>query len=151
MTSFDHSLPMILHRTLDSVMPEFRELFSRFNLTEQQWRILRVLWNSKKVTSADLSARTLLPAPSLVGIIDRLEKKGLVGRLRSAEDRRVVYVMATAEGRKLGSKVAPFVEDINKRVVTSVSDEEWDAMEKKPLRKISAYMNAGELDHVENA
>ena len=38
--SFDQSLPMILHRTLDAVMPDYRELFARYNLTEQQWRVL---------------------------------------------------------------------------------------------------------------
>ena len=86
--SFDQSLPMILHRTLDAVMPDYRELFARYNLTEQQWRVLRVLWSSKKVTSVELSNRTLIPAPSLVGVRDRLEKKGLVTRVRSEEDRR---------------------------------------------------------------
>ena len=61
---FDNSLPMILHCTLDAAMPDYRELFARYNLTEQQWR---VLWSSKKVTSVELSSRTLIPAPSLVG------------------------------------------------------------------------------------
>ena len=67
MTSFDESLPMLLNRTLDGVLPAFRELFARYNVTEQQWRVLRVLWSAPKVTSAEISARTLLPAPSLVG------------------------------------------------------------------------------------
>ena len=136
MTPFDQSLPMILHRTLDLVMPRYRELFTKYDLTEQQWRVLRVLWATQRVTVANLSSRTLLPAPSLVGIIDRLEKKGLVTRLRSVEDRRVVFVVATAQGRSLGKEVAPQVDAINDTLRKSVTASEWQAME-TTLAKIS--------------
>ena len=135
--SFDQSLPMILHRTLDAVMPDYRELFARYNLTEQQWRVLRVLWSSKKVTSVELSNRTLIPAPSLVGVLDRLEKKGLVTRVRSEEDRRAVFVVATAQGQALEEEVSPQVAEIDRQLRASVTAEEWRMME-QVLEKISA-------------
>jgi DNA-binding MarR family transcriptional regulator len=43
---FTRSLPMMLYRTLDTVMPRFRSIFNEFGLTEQQWRVLRVLWET---------------------------------------------------------------------------------------------------------
>ena len=135
MTGFDHTLPMLLHRTLDSVMPAFRDLFAKYNLTDQQWRVLRILWEDEKVTSAELSARSLIPAPSLVGIIDRLERRKLVARMRSLEDRRIVYVVATEKGRSLGGEVMPYVEDINRRISACLSPAEWQAME-QALSKI---------------
>ena len=147
MTSFDQSLPMILHRALDDVMPEFRDLFARYDLTEQQWRVLRVLWTSKKVTSAELSSRTLLPSPSLVGIIDRLEKKQLVARVRSVEDRRVVYVVATAKGRSLESEVTPRVAEIDASLRARVTLTEWKEME-RILARISGQMNQSEVKDV---
>ncbi|MCJ8310034.1 MAG: MarR family transcriptional regulator [Rhizobiaceae bacterium] len=134
--SFDQSLPMILHRTLDAVMPDYRELFARYNLTEQQWRVLRVLWSSKKVTSVELSNRTLIPAPSLVGVLDRLEKKDLVTRVRSVEDRRAVFVVATAQGQALDEEVSPQVAEIDRQLRASVTAEEWRMME-QVLEKIS--------------
>ena len=134
--SFDDSLPMILHRTLDATMPDYRELFARYNLTEQQWRVLRVLWSSKKVTSVELSGRTLIPAPSLVGVIDRLEKKGFVTRVRSVEDRRAVYVVATVQGRALEEEVSPQVRQIDENLRASVTAEEWQVMQ-RVLEKIS--------------
>lgn len=140
MLSFDDSLPMILHRSLDAVMPPYRELFKRFDLTEQQWRVLRVLWSSERVTSAELAERTLLLQPSLVGIIDRLEKKGLVSRVRSVTDRRVVYVVASTKGRSLQKKVLPEVELIDKRLRGAVSDDEWKVMQ-QTLVQISEAMN----------
>ena len=134
--SFDQSLPMILNRALDATMPDYRELFARYQLTEQQWRVLRVLWSAKKVTSVELSSRTLLPAPSLVGILDRLEKKGLVSRVRSVEDRRAVFVIATAKGRELEAQVSPLVSEIDQKLRARVTPEEWLMME-RVLQKIS--------------
>jgi homoprotocatechuate degradation regulator HpaR len=131
---------MILHRALDGIMPGYRDLFARYNLTEQQWRVMRVLWSEKKVTSAELSARTLLPAPSLVGIVDRLEKKHLVSRLRSVEDRRAVYILATDKGRALEAEVTPKVSEIDQRLRASVTQREWAAME-QTLDKISKKLN----------
>lgn len=139
--SFDNSLPMILHRTLDATMPDYRELFARYNLTEQQWRVLRVLWSSQQVTSVELSNRTLIPAPSLVGIIDRLERKDLVTRVRSVEDRRAVFVVATAKGTALEEEVSPQVAEIDQRLRASVTAEEWLMME-QVLEKISAGASA---------
>jgi len=72
---FTTSLPMLLNRSLDAIMPPYRDLFQEFGVTEQQWRVLRVLWEQKHLTSAQISILTLLPSPSLVGILDRLEKK----------------------------------------------------------------------------
>jgi len=131
---------MILHRALDGVMPEYRELFAQFGLTEQQWRVMRVLWTTKKVTSADLSSRTLLPSPSLVGIIDRLEKKGFVSRMRSVEDRRVVFVIATPRGRALEDDVTPLVNEIDACLRASVTEKQWLQME-ETLKAIAARMS----------
>lgn len=140
MLAFDESLPMILYRTLDAVMPAYRELFARHGLTEQQWRVLRVIWTSDNVTSSRLSEHTLLSPPSLVNIIDRLEKKGIVARIRSVEDRREIYVVATARGRALQEIVTPQVSAIHERLRASVSDEEWDALQ-SALLKIATHMD----------
>jgi len=75
MPKFLDSLPMILSRSLDRVMPSYRRLFQANDLTDQQWRVLRALWEKQHLTSAQISQITLLPPPSLVGILDRLEKK----------------------------------------------------------------------------
>ena len=60
MPAFRETLPMLLNITLDQVMPVYRDLFARHGLTEQQWRILRVLWSEGAVTTTHLSRQTLL-------------------------------------------------------------------------------------------
>ena len=126
--SFDDSLPMALLRAREATMRLFRPLLSDHDLTEQQWRVLRVLWSENKVTAADLSRQTLLSAPSLVGILDRLENKQLIARVRSTTDRREVYIVTTNQGRKLREKILPSVGQIHEEIRSRVSQEEWDVM-----------------------
>jgi len=103
--------------------------------------VLRVIWTSDNVTSARLSERTLLSAPSLVNIIDRLEGKGLVSRVRSADDRRQYYVVATKAGQQLQLEVTPQVVAIQAQIQACVSQKEWDALG-DILQKITLGMAA---------
>ena len=128
MQEFSHSLPMMLYRTLDAVMPRFRQIFSEFGLTEQQWRVLRVLWQHEQIAFRDLADLTLIPPPSLVGVVDRLTKSGLARRRRSISDRRNVFVQATSKGQALEAKVRPRVDKAYAELRSSVNAKTWDAL-----------------------
>ena len=123
---FSHSLPMALHRTLDAVMPRFRKIFNEFGLTEQQWRVLRVLWDLEALTLNRLAALTLIPAPSLVGIVDRLERAELVTRQRSEADRRKVNVVLTSQGAALEDEIMPRVASAYADLKQAVDPETWE-------------------------
>ncbi|NOR35222.1 MAG: MarR family transcriptional regulator [Woeseiaceae bacterium] len=122
---FTRSLPMMLYRTLDAVMPRFRKIFNDFGLTEQQWRVLRVLWETDDVTIKDLADFTLIAAPSLVGIVDRLERDGLVTRQRSTTDRRKVNVLVTTAGSELEDRIMPRVASAYVELKQSVDADTW--------------------------
>ena len=122
---FTRSLPMMLYRTLDAVMPRFRKIFNDFGLTEQQWRVLRVLWETDDVTIKDLADLTLIAAPSLVGIVDRLERDGLVTRQRSTTDRRKVNVLVTTAGSELEDRIMPRVASAYVELKQSVDADTW--------------------------
>ena len=92
---------MMLYRTLDSIMPSFRQIFLEFGITEQQWRVLRVLWENNGCNLQSLAQATLISSPSLVGVVDRLERVDLVERRRSEIDRRVVNIFVTNQGEAL--------------------------------------------------
>lgn len=125
MQAFSRSLPMMLYSALDAVMPRFRKIFKKFGLTEQQWRVLRVLWEVDQIPFHTLAQITLIPPPSLVGIIDRLTASELVGRRRSETDRRVVYVSATASGQKLENKVRAEVDRVYTDLRGSIEPAVW--------------------------
>jgi homoprotocatechuate degradation regulator HpaR len=125
---FTRSLPMMLYQTLDAVMPRFRRIFNDFGLTEQQWRVLRVLWETDHTTIMALSEATLLPAPSLIGIVDRLERDELVNRQRSEVDRRKVNVVLTSQGAALEGEIMPRVASAYAELKQSVDAETWSAV-----------------------
>jgi homoprotocatechuate degradation regulator HpaR len=134
---FSGSLPMTLYRTLDAVMPRFRKIFNDFGLTEQQWRVLRVLWEYEAVTINRLAELTLIPAPSLVGVVDRLERDELVTRQRSQADRRKVNVVLIARGVELEDQVMPRVAKTYAELKQSVDPHTWDTV-LEGLQEISA-------------
>ncbi len=126
--SFSRSLPMLLYRALDAVMPRFRHIFNEFGLTEQQWRVLRVLWEGDGIAFRELSDITLIPAPSLVGVVDRLANQGLVARQRSESDRRNVFVYATEQGRELHRRVRPRVDEAYAELRASIDAQDWQRL-----------------------
>jgi len=137
---FSQSLPMMLYQALDEILPKFRCIFNDYGLTEQQWRILRVLWEHKRIALGKLSEVTLIPPPSLVGIVDRLEKAELISRHRSKKDRRIIYISATQKGRDLEAEVMPRVLDTYNQIKEPFSQDEWSQLIGS-LKKISANVN----------
>jgi homoprotocatechuate degradation regulator HpaR len=125
---FNKSLPMMLHRTLDAVIPKYRAVFKEHDISEQQWRILRVLWEVPSCTSAELARVTLLPSPSMVGIIDRMMKKSLVLRDRSEDDRRIVHLSLTDKGRQLQNELMPQIDAIYDTMIKQCDADAWQTM-----------------------
>lgn len=125
MPKFLDSLPMILSRSLDRVMPSYRRLFQANDLTDQQWRVLRALWEKQHLTSAQISQITLLPPPSLVGILDRFKKKNLIGCLRSNEDHRHVNIIPTQKGRAFMEHMMPTADRFRADLPRRVTAAEW--------------------------
>lgn len=145
MLTFEQSLPMLLYQALDRVLPRFRAIFKQFGLTEPQWRVLRTLWERDRVALSELASITLIPAPSLVGVVDRLSRDGLVERHRSETDRRVVWIQATGRGSALEAEVRPLVEQVYAELEASVDPALWAQL----LSSLSAFshdaVNTGQL------
>lgn len=119
---------MMLYRTLDAVMPEFRAIFAEFELTEPQWRVLRVLWEHDGASVLELARVTLVAAPSLVGVLDRLQQAELIERRAGETDRRNVHVFLRPRGRALEKRVRPMVEAAYARLERALTQAEWRAL-----------------------
>ena len=86
-----------------------RTVAEQYGLTGSQLLVLKMLEPKGKVSLSELSDRIRAKNSTVTGIIDRMERDGLVGRRRSEDDRRVVYLELTAKGRKLAgdAKIDP--------------------------------------------
>jgi DNA-binding MarR family transcriptional regulator len=97
-----------LWRTYDRLRALEDELFARFELTAQQYNVLRLLRASRpeSVPTLSLVDRLVSRAPDVTRMVDRLEQRGYVSRERVPGDRRVVRVAITEAGMKLLEEIA---------------------------------------------
>ena len=95
------SLTIALLQAREAAMAHFRPIVKRHNLTEQQWRIVRILAENPSMDFHDLAFRACILRPSLTGILTRMERDGLVLRLKPVNDQRKLYVSLTPAGLKL--------------------------------------------------
>jgi homoprotocatechuate degradation regulator HpaR len=79
-------------------------------LSDQQWRVLRVLGEHGTVETGRVAREAFILGPSLTGVLARMERDGLVRRERDPEDQRRTVIEATAKGRKLALKLSYTVE-----------------------------------------
>ena len=89
----------------------FRPVLADNDLTEQQWRILRVIDTKGSIDFSTLSKETCILSPSLTGIISRLEKQGLVTKQKSAHDGRQFYIHMTDKAAALVEQLRPQIEE----------------------------------------
>jgi DNA-binding MarR family transcriptional regulator len=101
--SLEQEVFLNLWRTYDRLRALEEELFSRYELTPQQYNALRLLSGEhpRKVRTLDLAGRLVSRAPDITRLLDKLEQRGLIERDRPADNRRVVHVGITPAGRAL--------------------------------------------------
>lgn len=91
-------------------MAFFRPILNAQGLTEQQWRVIRVLHERDEIESRTLADVAGILPPSLTGILSRLEGHGLVRRRKDAADQRRLYVSLTARGAARFREISVLVE-----------------------------------------
>lgn len=102
-TSFVHrNLPRLLLEAREAVMLHTRPSLREHGLSDQQWRVLRVLGEhaheSGGVETGRVATEAFLLGPSLTGVLARMERDGLIERQRCPQDARRTVVRATALG-----------------------------------------------------
>ena len=108
----ERSLPIALLRAREVVMVRFRPIVAAHDLTEQQWRVLRVLAEQSPIDATDLAEQATVLAPSLTRIIKSLEDRHLIMRVRDEVDRRRLVLSITPGGIALIRDVAPSSHEI---------------------------------------
>lgn len=114
-----------LLRTNDQFQNRFGRLFREFGLTSSQYNVLRILrGEGKPMPCQEIADRMIQVVPAMTGLLDRLEKQGLITRERSSEDRRVVYVELAEKARELLSQMDDPVSDLHKRLIGHLTSAE---------------------------
>ncbi|MGV1044490.1 homoprotocatechuate degradation operon regulator HpaR [Limnohabitans sp.] len=102
-TPFVHrNLPRLLLEAREAVIAHTRPSLRQHGLSDQQWRVLRVLGEhadeAAGVETGRVAREAYLLGPSLTGVLARMERDGLIDRARCPQDARRTVVRATAAG-----------------------------------------------------
>jgi DNA-binding MarR family transcriptional regulator len=121
---------LALWRTYDRLRAIEDDLFARFDLTAQQYNLLRLLRAShpKPVPTLALAERLVSRAPDVTRMLDKLEERKLLTRRRSEKDRRAVLVAISGRGRGLLDEIADPLRECHERQLGHMSGAELKSL-----------------------
>jgi DNA-binding MarR family transcriptional regulator len=126
----EDSIGFLMKRVLASIVAHAELKLEPQDLTHAQWQPLFKLSKapSQGMTVAELARELQTDAGATTRLLDRLEKKDLCRRVRSTEDRRVVMVELTPEGKALADLVPGVLSEVLNAHLAGFSKTEWQAL-----------------------
>lgn len=131
-------------RVMAAMRARFGAQLATSGLTFPQWLVLKTLARDGRRTVRELADVLQVTPANITGIVDRMERDGLVTRSKSAEDRRVVYVRLTERGHEKTVEVKGCG-----RAVLAGLFEGWSERDVEELRRLLAQVRLGPDDAVD--
>lgn len=128
MRQFKRSLPMTLLIAREAVMSEFIPVLRKYELSAQQWRVLRVLMECDEIDAKELAELSYLQKPSLSRILTNMDNRGLLNRKIDSHDQRRSLISITGKGKKLFNTVSPYNESRYEHIEKVVGIKKLDKL-----------------------
>ncbi len=100
----ENQLCFPLYACAKEVIRQYRKPLEDLNLTYTQYIVMMVLWEFGGMTEGDLGEKVRLDSGTLTPLLKRLEKQGLIERIRLASNERKLFLQLTEEGKALKQK-----------------------------------------------
>jgi DNA-binding MarR family transcriptional regulator len=133
----NESLGFLIKRAMATLSAAIDQQLAPYDLTHPQFSILMMLNERNCSTAAELARETCGDTGAMTRMLDRLEAKGIVRRVRSVADRRVVNIELTAAGRVFAEKMPIVAINVLNHYLQDFQPQELDQM-KQLLRRLIA-------------
>jgi DNA-binding MarR family transcriptional regulator len=143
--SYELRVLQSLRRIIRAVEIHSRKLAQNYQITGPQLVCLLVLLEEGPLLGTRLARKVYLSPSTVVGIVDRLEEKGLATRDRSPSDRRQVQVSITDKGRKVVAQVPSPLQDKFSDALKNLPELEQVSIA-LALEKVVELMEADRID-----
>lgn len=143
--SYDLRVLQSLRRIIRAVEIHSRKLAQNYQITGPQLGCLLATREFGPLTTTGLAHQVYLSPSTVVGIVDRLEEKGMVIRRRSREDRRQVHICLTEEGQNLAAKAPSLLQDTLAEALNRLPELEQVSIT-LALEKVVDLMEAGKIE-----
>jgi homoprotocatechuate degradation regulator HpaR len=134
------SLPITLLRAREAVMSHFRPMLAKHDVTEQQWRVIRVLYEAGTLDASEVAERAFILAPSLTRMIRSLEERGFISKHKDKSDGRRVLLRIAPAGETIIRAVMPDSRKIYQDLETRFGRERMDIL-LELLDELTTYRN----------
>jgi DNA-binding MarR family transcriptional regulator len=117
-------------RTADGIHRRYNEVIEPFGITFQQHNVLRIVRgaNAEGIATTSIAERMIEQSPGLTRLLDRLEEKKLVTRVRSTQDRRVVRCHFTKAGAALLQQMEEPLREAEQTLMKAMPTEKLSAL-----------------------
>jgi DNA-binding MarR family transcriptional regulator len=115
----------LLFQLMLNMRREVDARMAQHGLTDAQWKPLWRLKQAGGGTALELSREMCVDAGAMTRMLDRLEAKGLIERVRSETDRRVVNLRLTPEGEAVAEHIPHVLAAVNNHFLRGFSRQEW--------------------------
>ncbi len=122
------SVTLALLEAREALMTHFRPALNDVGLTEQQWRIIRILAQFDELESTHLAEKACILKPSLTGIIRRLTEMNLVVRRRGDSDQRFVFIQLTQNGEEIFKRMSVEMEKRYQNIHQKIGDDKIEKL-----------------------
>lgn len=120
----ENSIGFLLAKAHQRGWALFAEAISSFEITPTQFSLLAFLWQDDEQTQAELSEKTQIDRTTICGLVDRLERSGMVERKAHPQDRRAYLICLTDKGRSLEPELAAAAHDTLDRFLEGLSADD---------------------------
>lgn len=143
--SLERGIIRSLRRIIRAVGLYSRELLRRRNLTTSQLAALRQIARQGRLSAGDVARGISVSQATITGVLDRLERRGLVTRTRDPEDRRRVVIELTETGREVVATSPPPLHERFVLRLAELPEAERHEID-RVLRRIVQMMEAEDVE-----
>ena len=122
------SLTLALLQAREAAMSFFRPSLNEHGLTEQQWRIIRILEQHGELEIYQLAELACILTPSMTGVLVRMEAAGMVHRRKAEQDQRRVLITLADKGKASFESMSQCMEANYQRLQDQLGEEKFQTL-----------------------
>ncbi|MEK5231920.1 MarR family transcriptional regulator [Lysinibacillus sp. FSL K6-0232] len=127
----------LLSTSQNKVFKHFSKLLEAYEVTPAQYGVLNCLWHEGQLLPKQIGEMLYLEAPTVSGILDKMQKAGFIERSVDPENRRTVLVVATPKANELKEKIDKATEALNATAFQHLSSHEQEVLKKALVTMIN--------------
>lgn len=120
----------LLSASQNKVFKYFSKLLADYGVTPAQYGVLNCLWREGQLSPKQIGEMVFLEAPTVSGILDKMQKAELIERSIDPKNRRNVLVMATQKSEVIRDEIEAATIKLNNKVLQNLSDSDTEVLKK---------------------